>query len=61
MRVKGTMKGKLFVLGNSGSTHNFLALELAKKLRRDIKSTPTQAVSVANGNHLDCKHVCKGF
>lgn len=55
------MKGKLFVLGNSGSTHNFLALELAKKLRRDIKSTPTQAVSVANGNHLDCKHVCKGF
>lgn len=44
-----------------GSTHNFLDLELAKKMGCVIKIIPSQAVTVANGNHLACQHVCKCF
>lgn len=62
MRVTGTRNNKMFhVLVDSGSTHNFLGLELAKKLGCEIESIPSQVVTVADGNHLACQHVCKGF
>ncbi|XP_021846729.2 uncharacterized protein [Spinacia oleracea] len=62
MRVKGHRQSKVFhVLIDSGSTHNFLDLDLAKKMGCMIESIPSQAVTVADGNHLACQHVCKGF
>ncbi|XP_056690204.1 uncharacterized protein [Spinacia oleracea] len=43
MRVTGTRNNKMFhVLVDSGSTHNFLGLELAKKLGCEIESIPSQ-------------------
>lgn len=62
MRVQGKVKDKLFhILVDSGSTHNFLDPTLAKKLGCNIESIPSQAVAVADGNHLQCQHVCKCF
>lgn len=62
MRVQGKVKDKLFhILVDSGSTHNFLDLTLAKKLGCNIESILSQAVGVADGNHLQCQHVCKCF
>lgn len=62
MRVKGKVRGRLFhILVDSGSTHNFLDFELAKKIGCVIESVSPQTISVANGNHIVCKHVCKGF
>lgn len=62
MRVQGRVHDKPFhILVDSGSTHNFLDLNLAKKLGCAIESIPAQAVAVADGNQLNCQHVCKEF
>lgn len=52
MRVVNT---KIFhILIDSGSTHNFLDLQLAKKMGFTIISISSQAVTVPNGNNLAC-------
>ncbi|XP_048492259.1 uncharacterized protein LOC125493205 [Beta vulgaris subsp. vulgaris] len=51
----------LHILVDSGSTHNFLDLDLAKKLGCCIETMEAQAVAVADGNHLACNHKCKYF
>ncbi|XP_048502834.1 uncharacterized protein LOC125498635 [Beta vulgaris subsp. vulgaris] len=62
MRVQGRVHDKPFhILVDLGSTHNFLDLNLAKKLGCAIESIPAQAVAVADGNQLNCQHVCKEF
>lgn len=49
------------ILVDSGSTHSSLDLALAKKMGCEIESIPSHAVTMADGNHLACQHVCKGF
>lgn len=62
MRVNGYHGSKkLHILIDSGSTHNFLDLTLARKLGLHLDSIATQAVTVADGNHLPCQFVCKDF
>lgn len=62
MRVKGMVQGKpLHILIDSGSTHNFLDLAFAKKIGCPLEKIPFQAVTVADGNHISCNHVCKNF
>lgn len=62
MRVTGFYKNKpLHILIDSGSTHNFLDLNLAHKLGLAIKGIASQADTVADGNHLACQNVCEGF
>ncbi|XP_048503129.1 uncharacterized protein LOC125498867 [Beta vulgaris subsp. vulgaris] len=62
MRVTGYIgKKPLHILIDSGSTHNFLDVSLAMKLGCKIDSMPSQSVSVADGNTLSCKSMCKGF
>ncbi|XP_074278160.1 uncharacterized protein LOC141601756 [Silene latifolia] len=62
MRVTGYIgKKPLHILVNSGITHNFLDLSLAKKMGLDLEKITPQAVTVADGNHLACQYVCKGF
>ncbi|XP_074306486.1 uncharacterized protein LOC141641737 [Silene latifolia] len=62
MRVVGTHRQKpLHILVDSGSTHNFMDLSLAKKLGCSLEKIPPQAVAVADGNHLACQYVCKKF
>lgn len=62
MRVKGMSGGQVLnILIDSGSTHNFLDIEMAKQLRCSLQSIPSQAVTVADGNHLACQHMCPGF
>ncbi|XP_056688530.1 uncharacterized protein [Spinacia oleracea] len=61
MRVKGLKGSKVFhILVDSRSTHNFLDLDLGRKMGCSIESIPAQYVTVADGNHLKCQHVCKG-
>ncbi|XP_074318129.1 uncharacterized protein LOC141654920 [Silene latifolia] len=62
MRVTGYMGRKpLHILIDSGSTHNFLDLDLARKLNLQINPISPQSVAVADGNHLACQHVCPNF
>lgn len=62
MRVNGVFgKQTLHILIDSRSTHNFLDLSLAKKLGLQLEPIATQAVTVADGNHLACQFICKEF
>lgn len=51
----------MHILVDSGSTHNFLDLNFVKKLGCKLEEVTAQAVTVADGNHIVCKHVCKDF
>lgn len=51
----------LHILIDSGSTHNFLDLNMAKKLGCKIQNIPPQAIAVAYGNYLTCQSMSKGF
>ncbi|XP_056698524.1 uncharacterized protein [Spinacia oleracea] len=62
MRVRGMVKGKpVQILIDSGSTHNFVDLNIAQKLGCILETIPPQAITVADGNHLACQHICKNF
>lgn len=59
MRLKGLVGNvSVHILVNSSSTHNFLDLSFAKKMGYTLKEVPTQAVIVADGNYIICKHIC---
>lgn len=62
MRVRGMCNDMvLHILIDSGSTHNFFGLNMAKKLGCKIQGISPQAVSVADGNHLVCQSMSKDF
>ncbi|GJZ29099.1 retrotransposon-related protein [Tanacetum coccineum] len=62
MRVYGHVrKHKLHILIDCGSTHNFLDLNIAKKLGCQLKSTCPLQVEVAGGHQLTSKYMCKSF
>ncbi|GKB03552.1 retrotransposon-related protein [Tanacetum coccineum] len=63
MRVIGLVaKGhKLHILVDSGSTHNFLDINMAKRLGCKIRSTCPLAVSVAGGRDMVTVSMCKDF
>lgn len=60
MRITGHVgKRTIHILVDFGSTHNFLDLNLAKKL--GLRLTPIKSVYVdmADGNRLECASMCK--
>uniref|UniRef100_A0A803MQL7 Retrotransposon gag domain-containing protein n=1 Tax=Chenopodium quinoa TaxID=63459 RepID=A0A803MQL7_CHEQI len=62
MRVQASVQGKpLQTLIDSGSTHNFLDRQLAVEIGCTLEKIPSQVVTVADGNHLICDSICKGF
>nr|GEV25664.1 hypothetical protein [Tanacetum cinerariifolium] len=62
MRIQGTMGNRqLHILVDSGSTHNFIDVKLAKKLQCVIKDIPPLSVGVAEGRQLKCNQMCSGF
>ncbi|XP_074363636.1 uncharacterized protein LOC141704251 [Apium graveolens] len=62
MRLKGISMGKpVHILVDSGSTHNFLDINFANKLGCKVEEVTTQTITVVDGNHIICKHVCKEF
>ncbi|XP_042059609.1 uncharacterized protein LOC121804134 [Salvia splendens] len=62
MRVTGRVgKKAIHILIDSGSTHNFLDLLLAKKLGLQLTQVNPVMVDVADGNRLECKSMCKGM
>ena len=53
MRVNGHVgKKTIHILLDSGSTHNFLDEQLAKKLGYRLDPIPTQSVAIAGGTTL---------
>ena len=62
MRVTVYVRKKpLHILIDSGSTDNFLDVEVAKKLGCKIEQIGPMRVDVANGSSLACVAVCKGL
>lgn len=62
MRVTGMVKNTLIhILIDSRNTHNFLDVQIAKKLNISLESISTQAVTVADGSNIVCQSTCKQF
>ncbi|CAJ2661631.1 unnamed protein product [Trifolium pratense] len=62
MRVTGLQEKKMIhILLDSGSTHNFLDLELAKKLGCKLEAISPLAVTSGGGHKLQAAFICKGF
>jgi len=62
MRINGHLgKKTIHILIESGSTYNFLDVNLAKKLGRKMEPIALQAVTIADGNQLQCQYICKNF
>lgn len=62
MRVTGLYgRTLLHILIDSGSTHNFMDMALARRLGCRLEETPAQSITVADGYHLQCLYICKGF
>lgn len=59
IKLKGeSKKNQMTILLDSGSTHNFLDLEIAKKMGCLIAEASPMRVMIANGNHLMSLHIC---
>ena len=62
MRVTVFVKKRpLHILIDSGSTHTFLDIDMAKKLGCKVEKIGPMRVDVANGNSLAYVSVCKGL
>ncbi|XP_021974525.1 uncharacterized protein LOC110869591 [Helianthus annuus] len=62
MRIVGTIGTKqLQILVDSGSTHNFLNEELARRLQCPTIEVPSLSVAVADGNKMSCVQLCQNF
>ncbi|RVW25194.1 Transposon Tf2-11 polyprotein [Vitis vinifera] len=62
MTLNGNYKGRsLFVLIDSGSSHNFLSSKVAKRVDYCWKKARGIRVTVANGHELHCTALCSDF
>jgi len=62
MRVNGhARKKQIHILIDSGSTHNFLDENLAKKLGCKLETMTAQSVTIVNGNRMQCHYACREF
>ncbi|KAK4413521.1 hypothetical protein Salat_2764700 [Sesamum alatum] len=62
MRVTGNVRDKpVHILIDTGSTHNFLDLETAKRLGCKLEDTEPFPVAVANRNKMYSSFACKSF
>lgn len=62
MRVTGMLDKKLLhILLDSGSTHNFLDLEVAKKLGCKLEKVTSLLVTAGGGTTLKAPYICRNF
>jgi len=62
LRVTGRVeKQPLFILLDSGSTHNFISNQVADKLHCKLTSIKALTLQVANGGTMTCTSVCSHF
>lgn len=62
MRVKGMVANRaLHIMIDSGITHNFLDIHLARNLNCKIDQIQVQQITNADDNHIICQHVVKSF
>lgn len=60
MRVTGFYEKKpLYILIASGSTDNFLDVNVARRLGCKLDAIRSQAGTVADGNQLQCQFLCR--
>jgi hypothetical protein len=62
MRVTGLHEKKLLhILLDSGSTHNFLDLDVAKTLGCKLEAIPPLAITGGGGHQLEAAFICRNF
>ncbi|XP_058754567.1 uncharacterized protein LOC131627728 [Vicia villosa] len=62
MRVTGLHDKKmLHILLDSGNTHNFLDLEIAKAIGCKLEAIPPLSVTGGGGHKLEAAFICRGF
>nr|TKR68966.1 hypothetical protein D5086_0000309060 [Populus alba] len=62
LKVTGRLhKLPIFILVDSGSTHNFMNMEVANKLQCKQTSINPVTIKAANGGKMLCSSICKNF
>ncbi|XP_076942382.1 uncharacterized protein LOC143612235 [Bidens hawaiensis] len=62
MKVQGSVgTRRLYILIDSGSTHNFVDIRVAKKLQCVVKDVKPLTISVADGKQMVCSQVFSHF
>ena len=62
IRLIGSVGKKiLYILIDSGSTHNFIDIRTASRLGCIMDSVNELKVTTANGSELRCKEICRKF
>ncbi|GKU86977.1 hypothetical protein SLEP1_g1440 [Rubroshorea leprosula] len=62
MRVTGYVNKKpIHILIDSGSTHNFLDVNVAKRVGCKLQAVEALKVDVVDGSSLECVHMCQDF
>ncbi|GJV83495.1 reverse transcriptase [Tanacetum coccineum] len=60
--IKGYMgKQLMHILMDTGSTHNFIAMAVARRMGCQLRRTVPLEVSIANENQMVSEYMCKGF
>ena len=62
MRINGHLgKKTIHILIDLGSAHNVLDVNLAKTFGCKMEPIVVQAVTVVDGNQLQCQYICNNF
>ena len=62
MRLTGHHGHKsIQILVDSSSTHNFVDMDLTRRLGCKLKPISLQPVTMADGSKLQCHYMCKDF
>ncbi|CAN0926393.1 hypothetical protein LINGRAHAP2_LOCUS35317 [Linum grandiflorum] len=60
MKLEGTLSGhQILILVDSGSTHNFLSLQLVDSLGLVKHTIPPFGVQIRDGTIVWCHHICR--
>jgi len=60
MMVDGHLgKKNLHIVINSGSMHNLLDLDLARKCDQKLEPVIVQTITIADGNQLNYQYICR--
>ena len=61
MKIKGTIGPKeVIILVDSGTTHNFLSLDLVQQLALPLATTTSYGVMMGTGISMKGKGICRG-
>ena len=60
MKLQGVIGNKeVFILVDSGSTHNFVVETIVEELKLPVQFVPSFGVQIGNGDAIRCNRICR--